>query len=79
MASLEDQVRSVEPPDATAVGAALNETVGAGDPGGGGVLFAPPYAAGPPPPQAARPRAHNSTNEELRRVGMPGSREINGP
>jgi len=53
---LEDQVRSVEPPGATVVGAALNETVGdgdgaGGDPGGGVLL--PPLVADPePPPQA---------------------------
>ena len=63
-ALLDDQVSSVEPLDATVLGAALRETVGAGVGGGGGALVPPPSGAAPPP-QAARPSANSNPTNEL--------------
>jgi len=68
-ALLEDQVSSVEPPGATVFGAALSETVGAGDGAGGdpggGVPFPLLLPDGEQPLQAARPSAHSNSNDEL--------------
>jgi len=65
-ALVEDQVSSVEPPDATAVGAALSETVGAGVGGAGScVLFPPllPDSSPPPAPQATRLNTQSNAND----------------
>jgi hypothetical protein len=64
-ALLDDQVSSVEPLDATVLGAALRETVGAGGDPGGGVLVPPPLSELAPPPQAASPSVHSKTIDEL--------------
>jgi hypothetical protein len=69
VALLEDQVSSVESPDATVFGAALRDTVGAGDGAGGdpggGVLFPALLFDPAPPPQATRPSAHSNINDKL--------------
>ena len=77
-ALVEDQVSRVEPPDATVFGAALRETVGAGVPEGGALLPPPSPAGATPPPQATRASAHKNSNGELQRVGMRGSRKVDG-
>jgi len=62
-ALLDDQVSSADPPDATGFGAALSETVGAGDPAGG-VL--PASLVTPTVPlHAARLSVHANTSEIL--------------